>query len=92
MYRELQPLRAAVSQELKATLFPAVTGLDPNKLLETYLDRPTLYTGVDVADHTFTALDAGLGLHTTATCAALDCVHSTLQSPMTGDPHKITVC
>jgi len=56
MYRELQPFREALSRELKASLFPAVAGLDPNKLLETYLDRLTMFTGVDVADHTFTAL------------------------------------
>ena len=61
MYRELQPFREALSQELKASLFPAVAGVDPDKLLETYLDRLTMYTGVDVADQTFTALalDAG---------------------------------
>ena len=61
MYRELQPFRKALSGELKASLFPAVAGIDPNKLLETYLDRLTMYTGVDVADQTFTALalDAG---------------------------------
>jgi transposase len=61
MYRELQPFRQALSQELKASLFPAVAGIDPDKLLETYLDRLTMYTGVDVADQTFTALalDAG---------------------------------
>jgi transposase len=60
MYRELQPFREALSRELKASLFPAVAGLDPDKLLETYLDRLTMYTGVDVADQTFTtlALDA----------------------------------
>lgn len=61
MYRELQPFREALSQELKASLFPAAAGIDPSKLLETYLDRLTMFTGVDVADHTFTALalDAG---------------------------------
>ena len=61
MYRELQPLRQALSTELKASLFPAVAGVDPNKLLETYLDRLTMYIGVDVADQTLTliALDAG---------------------------------
>jgi transposase len=61
MYRELQPFREALSCELKASLFPAVAGVDPNKLLETYLDRLTMFTGVDVADQTFTALalDAG---------------------------------
>jgi hypothetical protein len=61
MYRELQPFREALSQELKASLFPTVAGVDPNKLLQTYLDRLTMYIGVDVADQTFTALvlDAG---------------------------------
>jgi transposase len=61
MYRELQPFREALSEELKAALFPAAAGVDPNKLLETYLDRLTMYTGVDVADQTFTvlAMDAG---------------------------------
>ena len=61
MYRELQPCREALSRELKASLFPAVAGVDPSKLLETYLDRLTMFTGVDVADQTFTALalDAG---------------------------------
>jgi transposase len=61
MYRELQPFRQALSCELKASLFPAAAGVDPDKLLETYLDRLTMYVGVDVADQTFTslALDAG---------------------------------
>jgi transposase len=61
MYRELQPFREALSRELKASLFPAAAGVDANKLLETYLDRLTMFTGVDVADQTFTslALDAG---------------------------------
>jgi transposase len=61
MYRELQPFREALSHELKASLFPAAAGVDANKLLETYLDRLTMFTGVDVADQTFTslALDAG---------------------------------
>jgi transposase len=60
MYRELQPFREALSRELKASLLPAVAGVDPNKLLETYLDRLTMYVGIDVADQTFTtlALDA----------------------------------
>ena len=56
MYRELQPFREALSQELKASLFPVVAGMDPDKLLGTYLDRLTMYTGVDVADQTFTVL------------------------------------
>jgi transposase len=60
MYRELQPLRQALSDELRATL-PAWPGLDPDKVLATYLDRLTLYVGLDVADASFTALalDAG---------------------------------
>jgi transposase len=56
MYRELQPLRQALSQQLKADLSPAGAGIDPNKLLETYLDRLTMYIGIDVADRTFTVL------------------------------------
>ena len=56
MYRELQPFREALSHELKASLFPAVAGVDPNRLLETYLDRLTMFTGMDVADQTFTSL------------------------------------
>ena len=56
MYRELQPFHEALSHELKAALFPAAAGVDPDKLLETYLDRLTMYAGVDVADQTFTAL------------------------------------
>jgi transposase len=61
MYRELLPFREVLSCELKTSLFPAAAGVDPNKLLETYLDRLTMFTGVDVADQTFTtlALDAG---------------------------------
>jgi hypothetical protein len=64
MYRELQPLRQALSQQVKADLSPARAGIDPDKLRETYLDRLTMYFGVDVADRTFTALalDAGQGI------------------------------
>jgi len=60
MYRELQPLRQALSAELKADLPPAGPGIEPEHLLQTYLDRLTLYVGCDVADQTFTlyALDA----------------------------------
>ena len=61
MYREIQPFREALSEELKASLFPAVAGVDPDKLLETYLDRLTMYTGVDVADQTFTVLSTDAG-------------------------------
>ena len=60
MYRELHPLRQALATEVSATL-PRLPGIDPDKLLATYLDRLTLYVGVDVADASFTALalDAG---------------------------------
>jgi transposase len=54
MYRELNPLRQALSAELKAKLPPAVPGIDPEHLLQTYLDRLTMYAGCDVADQTFT--------------------------------------
>jgi hypothetical protein len=43
MSRELQPLREALSKELKADLFPAVAGVELDKLLQTYLDRLTMY-------------------------------------------------
>jgi transposase len=56
MYRGLQPFREALDEDLRATLFPAAAGVDPDKLLATYLDQLTLYVGVDVADQTFTAL------------------------------------
>lgn len=61
MYRELLPLRQALSLELKAHLPPAQPGLDPELLLQAYLDRLTLYVGTDVADQTFAlyAEDAG---------------------------------
>ncbi len=39
MYRELQHFRKTLNCELKACLFPAVAGVDPNRLLETYLDQ-----------------------------------------------------
>ena len=60
MYRELQPLRRALSAELKAHLPPAGPGIEAEHLLQTYLDRLTMYVGCDVADQTFTlmALDA----------------------------------
>jgi transposase len=60
MYRELQPLRQALSSELRANLSPAGPGIEPEHLLQTYLDRLTLYVGCDVADQTFTlyAVDA----------------------------------
>jgi len=60
MYRELEPLRQALSAELKANLSPAEPGIDPEHLLQSYLDRLTMYVGCDVADQTFAlmALDA----------------------------------
>jgi transposase len=54
MYRELQPLRQALSTELKANLPLAGPGLEPEHLLQTYLDRLTMSVGCDVADQTFT--------------------------------------
>ena len=54
MYRELQPLRQALSSELKASLPPSGSGIDQEPLLQSYLDRLTLYIGCDVADQTFT--------------------------------------
>jgi len=60
MYRELLPLRQALSTELKANLPPAQPGVDPELLLQSYLDRLTMCVGCDVADQSFTlmALDA----------------------------------
>ena len=60
MYRELHPLRQALAAEVSASL-PRLPGIEPDKLLASYLDRLTLYVGVDVADASFTALalDAG---------------------------------
>ena len=60
MYRELQPLRQALSAELKAALPPAGPGIEPELLLQTYLDRLTMFVGCDVADQTFAlcAVDA----------------------------------
>ena len=59
MYRELFPLRQALSAELKANLPPAVPGIDSEHLLQSYLDRLTMYVGCDVADQilTFFAVD-----------------------------------
>jgi transposase len=54
MYRELFPLRQALSAELKANLSPAVPGIDAEHLLQSYLDRLTMYVGCDVADHILT--------------------------------------
>ena len=60
MYRELLPLRQALSTELKANLPPVQPGVDPELLLQSYLDRVTMCVGCDVADQSFTlmALDA----------------------------------
>ena len=56
MYRELKPLRQALSTELKASMPPAVPGVEPEQLLQTYLDRLTMYVGCDVADKTLTLI------------------------------------
>ncbi len=56
MYRELKPLRQALSSELRASMPPLVAGVEPEHLLQTYLDRLTMYVGCDVADQTFTLL------------------------------------
>jgi len=60
MYRELHHLRQALAEGVRATL-PTLSEVDPDKLLATYLDRLTLYVGLDVADKTFSvrAIDAG---------------------------------
>jgi hypothetical protein len=55
MYRELHSLRQALREELKGTL-PPLTGVDPDKMLATYLNQLTLYVGLDVADRTVTLL------------------------------------
>ena len=55
MYRELHSLRQALQPELKDTL-PPLTGVEPDKLLETYLNQLTGYVGLDVADQTVTLL------------------------------------
>jgi transposase len=59
MYHELKPLRQALSDELREMLPPATAGVDERQLLQTYLDRLTLYVGCDVADRTFTLYAAG---------------------------------
>jgi transposase len=56
MYRELQPLRQALDVELKTDLPLARPGIEAEHLLQTYLDRLTMYVGSDVADQTFTLL------------------------------------
>ena len=54
MYRELEPLRQALSNELRQELPLLTAGIAESQLLQTYLDRLTLYVGCDVADRTFT--------------------------------------
>jgi len=49
MCRELQSLRQALSAELKATLSPAQPGIEPEHLLQSYLDCLTMNVGCDVA-------------------------------------------
>lgn len=41
MYRELSPLRQALAVEVSATL-PSLAGIEPDKLLASYLDRLTV--------------------------------------------------
>jgi hypothetical protein len=53
MYRELQPLREALSAELEGTLPPARPGIEPQHLLQSYLERLTMFVGCDVADQSF---------------------------------------
>ena len=55
MYRELDSLRQALREELKGAL-PPMPGVEPDKVLETYLNQLTLYVGLDVADRTVTLL------------------------------------
>lgn len=55
MYRELHSLRQVLQQELKDTL-PPLPGVEPEQLLDTYLNQLTGYVGVDVADQTMTLL------------------------------------
>jgi hypothetical protein len=45
MYHELEPLRQALSDELRETLPPVTAGVDQNQLLQTLVDRLTLYLG-----------------------------------------------
>jgi transposase len=59
MYRELFPLRQALSAELKTNLSPAVPGIDLEHLLQSYLDRLTMYVGCDVADQILTLFAVG---------------------------------
>ena len=54
MYRELEPLRQTLSDELRGLLPPPQAGVTESQLLQTYLDRLTLYVGCDMADRTFT--------------------------------------
>jgi transposase len=54
MYRELHPLRQALSAELRTILSPVSPGMEVEQLLQSYLDRLTMYVGCDVADPTFT--------------------------------------
>ncbi|MFQ5874438.1 MAG: transposase [Dehalococcoidia bacterium] len=56
MYQELLPLRQSLQEELRATLPLDQAGVDPDKLLDAYLDQLTLYVGVDVANKTLTAV------------------------------------
>jgi hypothetical protein len=45
MYRELQPLRDTLREELRSSLLPSLPGIAADKLLDTYLDQLTLFEG-----------------------------------------------
>lgn len=56
MYRELLPLYQSLKEELRATLPLDQMAVDPDKLLDAYIDRLILYVGVDTANKTLTAV------------------------------------
>ena len=82
MYRELHSLRQALHHELEGTL-PPLPGVEPNKLLQTYLDQLTLYVGVDVADQTVTLL--ALNANKEELGDLLDCPHTPQRHREIGD-------
>ena len=56
MYRELTPLLAALRADLESTL-PDVAGkVNPDRLLDAYVEQLILYIGVDIANDTATAV------------------------------------
>ena len=56
MYRELQPIRQTLSEDLRSSLLPGLPGIQSDKLIDTYLDQLTLFVGADVADLTLSLL------------------------------------